>query len=106
MLELGLELPELSDLAVDLACPEVEALSHVAAWRRSPIAEREDLLDLPEREAKSPDAPYEAEAFGVGVSVEPVARLGARRWLQQPHLLVVADRLRVDLHALRELADQ
>ncbi len=81
------------------------SLAHGTAWCALPGAEREELLGLGQREAKSNGMPDEAKAVHGVVGVAPVAALGSARRRQETNALVVAHRLDSDLGTPRQGAN-
>ena len=104
--EVLLELPELPDRLVHLSCARPEQLEHVPARRLPVVVERHDAAYLAQGEADGLGRADEREAAEHALAIVPIARLVSGRRLDQPDVLVVAQRLGSHPGATCHLTDQ
>lgn len=104
--QFGLQESQLADGAADVVGAGAEQLEHVAARCLAFVAQGNNAADLTQGQSERLRRPDERESVEHGVAVIPVAGWGAIGGLDEPDVLVVAQRLRAQARAARYLTDQ
>jgi len=98
----GLEVGNPPVNGTDLALDEVK---HLTTGRLIGLLYRKQSADLIERQSEGFGPPDKAESLDVPLAIAAIARRASVRLREQPNLLILADRLRVESEVLRQLTD-